>query len=225
MELRKNTPRRSGFSLTYYRRVSIKIEDRADNFGGRCHNRGHSRRYVGRYATAQELADDLRRFRDDQPILARRPTMAGRMTLWSRRHRMATSAGAVILLMVSLASAAGMARLWQERRQTLAALAKAESAQTSERQALLFTFSASDQITARALERLAASPKASPETDHDIVALRTGLVDDFPDNWDYPISLAYHQIDLCEQMEAFGRQEEAMRIRESILTNAQFALS
>ena len=31
-----------------------------------------------RYATAQELADDLRRFREDRPILARRPTVAGR---------------------------------------------------------------------------------------------------------------------------------------------------
>ena len=65
----------------------------------------------------------------------------------------------VILLVATLGCAAGMARLWQEQRQTLAALAKAESARASERQALLFTFAASDQITARALARLAESTK------------------------------------------------------------------
>ena len=35
-----------------------------------------------RYATAQELADDLRRFLEDRPIRARRPTLAQRMQKW-----------------------------------------------------------------------------------------------------------------------------------------------
>ena len=40
-----------------------------------------------RYATAQELADDLRRFLEDKPIRARRPTLAQRTAKWARRHR------------------------------------------------------------------------------------------------------------------------------------------
>ena len=40
-----------------------------------------------RYATAQELADDLRRFLEDKPIKARRPTLAQRARKWARRHR------------------------------------------------------------------------------------------------------------------------------------------
>jgi serine/threonine protein kinase/Flp pilus assembly protein TadD len=40
-----------------------------------------------RYATAQELADDLERFLRDEPIRARRPTPAQRARKWTRRHR------------------------------------------------------------------------------------------------------------------------------------------
>ena len=74
-----------------------------------------------RYATARELAEDLERFCDDQPILARRLTIAGRVARWSRRHKTATAVALVGLVMVTLASSAGMARLWKEQRQTLAA--------------------------------------------------------------------------------------------------------
>jgi tetratricopeptide (TPR) repeat protein len=41
---------------------------------------------VSRYNTAQELADDLRRYLADQPILARRPGLVERAARWTRRH-------------------------------------------------------------------------------------------------------------------------------------------
>ena len=40
-----------------------------------------------RYGTAQELADDLERFLEDEPIRARRPSLAQRWRKWARRHR------------------------------------------------------------------------------------------------------------------------------------------
>jgi serine/threonine protein kinase len=39
-----------------------------------------------RYATAGDLAVDLRRFIDDRPIAARRPSLASRTSKWARRH-------------------------------------------------------------------------------------------------------------------------------------------
>lgn len=46
-----------------------------------------SKRPEDRYATAQELADDLRRFLDHHPIQATRPTLFQRARKWSYRHR------------------------------------------------------------------------------------------------------------------------------------------
>ena len=59
----------------------------------------------GRYATAQQLADDLKRFLADEPIRARRPTWADRAAKWGRRHRPAVwlAIAAVTLATVGLA--------------------------------------------------------------------------------------------------------------------------
>jgi serine/threonine protein kinase/Flp pilus assembly protein TadD len=59
-----------------------------------------------RYATAQELADDLDRFLKDEPVLARRPTLLQRARKWARRHRPVVWSAAVALL-VALAVLAG----------------------------------------------------------------------------------------------------------------------
>jgi serine/threonine protein kinase/Flp pilus assembly protein TadD len=52
-----------------------------------------------RYATAQELADDLLRYLDDEPILARPPTPAYRARKWARRHRAVVWAASVTLVL------------------------------------------------------------------------------------------------------------------------------
>lgn len=58
-----------------------------------------------RYATAQELADDLERFLEDKPIRARRPNVVQRARKWSRRHVGVTvTAGAALALLLVVAS-------------------------------------------------------------------------------------------------------------------------
>jgi eukaryotic-like serine/threonine-protein kinase len=55
-----------------------------------------------RYASALDLADDLRRYLEDKPILAKRPSLVERVRKWSRRHPEWVAAG-VFLLLLSVA--------------------------------------------------------------------------------------------------------------------------
>jgi len=56
-----------------------------------------------RYATALELANDLRRWLAGEPILARETNVIEKLWLWSRRHRVtATLIAAVFVLLVAL---------------------------------------------------------------------------------------------------------------------------
>ncbi len=62
-----------------------------------------------RYATAQELADDLRRFLEDRPIKAKRPTLFQRVRKFARRHKpvvMAAAIAAVAVLFVTVGALA-----------------------------------------------------------------------------------------------------------------------
>jgi WD40 repeat protein/tRNA A-37 threonylcarbamoyl transferase component Bud32 len=57
-----------------------------------------------RYASARELADDLRRFLDDRPIRARRESSWAHARKWARRHRVPLALASFVLLIASVAS-------------------------------------------------------------------------------------------------------------------------
>jgi serine/threonine protein kinase len=85
-----------------------------------------------RYATAQELADDLQRFLEDRPIRARRPSLLEKTTKWARRHRSLVVSGvAALVLSVAGLSAATVisVRAYDRERE------KAKEAEESFRQA------------------------------------------------------------------------------------------
>jgi tetratricopeptide (TPR) repeat protein/predicted Ser/Thr protein kinase len=84
-----------------------------------------------RYATAQELADDLRRWLDDRPIRARRPSWAQAAARWARRHRVMVGAVAAVLLAV--AAVLGANTYWWAQRRAGAEAAAREALGEAER--------------------------------------------------------------------------------------------
>jgi serine/threonine protein kinase len=90
-----------------------------------------------RYATAQELADDLQRFLEDKPIKARRSTIVQRIRKWARRKP--ALAGVVALTGLALLLSAGSlglvvlsAQLKKAVDEKDVALGQAEEAQRNE---------------------------------------------------------------------------------------------
>jgi WD40 repeat protein/tRNA A-37 threonylcarbamoyl transferase component Bud32/DNA-directed RNA polymerase subunit RPC12/RpoP len=61
-----------------------------------------SKEPAGRYADCQELADDLRRWLDDEPIHARRISRAERLVRWCKREPVVAGLGAAVMLVFAL---------------------------------------------------------------------------------------------------------------------------
>jgi tetratricopeptide (TPR) repeat protein len=79
---------------------------------------------AGRYATAREFADDLRRFLEDKPIRARRPSRLERARKWVRRHRPAVwsvAVASIVTLTILGAGVGWVLRTQAARRAKLAA--------------------------------------------------------------------------------------------------------
>jgi hypothetical protein len=74
-----------------------------------------------RYAAAQELADDLRRFLEHKPIRARRPTPVERVAKWARRHKAMVTAAVGVLLLLAVGLAVCTALVLGEQWKTQAA--------------------------------------------------------------------------------------------------------
>ncbi len=70
---------------------------------------------IERYATARELADDLRRFLELKPIKARRPTLWDRTLKLARRHVGVVAAAFLVLLLAVGGLAAGLVLIGRER--------------------------------------------------------------------------------------------------------------
>ncbi len=79
-----------------------------------------------RYPTAQALADDLKRFLEGKPTVARRPTIVDRGAKWLRRHRRVATAATLILLLATTISTVGAFMLAHEKSQKETALRTAE---------------------------------------------------------------------------------------------------
>jgi serine/threonine protein kinase len=77
-----------------------------------------------RPASAQELADDLQRFLDGEPIKARRPSLLERGVRWARKRPTASALLGASLVVVVAASIAGFLEYRKSQRQAAATLVR-----------------------------------------------------------------------------------------------------
>jgi WD40 repeat protein/serine/threonine protein kinase len=68
-----------------------------------------------RYATAQELADDLRRFLDDKPIRAKRATLVQRSAKWAKRNKVVVGAAIIVMVTILIAWMVVTLLIWREK--------------------------------------------------------------------------------------------------------------
>src|SRR5262249_14373032 len=111
-----------------------------------------------RYATAQELADDLRRWLNGEPIRARPVGRVERLGRWCRRNPVATS----LLVAVTLGSAFGLTHLSQ-----LSSYLMRESALESAEQEALMLEEAHDLYSGVVKRVENAGHRVNHETTHD----------------------------------------------------------
>jgi tetratricopeptide (TPR) repeat protein len=108
------------------------------------------------------LADELRRFLEDKPIMARRPSLLCRVAKFSRRHRAAVwSMGlsvAVLLLMAVGGLATSNFLIARERNQKDAALKQRETALATAETNLLLARRAVDELYTRVADEISGRP-------------------------------------------------------------------
>ena len=195
-----------------------------------------------RYETASEFAADIRRFLEGRPVLAAPPSASYRLRKFVRRHSIAVSAAALVLLALAggVAGIAWQARIASERAAELAEMAAFEQ----ERFSLIDPAAAGGRLSEDVLEAYAAALKESiPDNpEQQAVALAA-----FEQAWEsinatdrarrlidstilQPAVAAAEQrfssrpalkadllLTLAERYSAFGQQEATLRLIESAL--------
>lgn len=106
-----------------------------------------------RYATAQALADDLRRVLEGKPTLAKPPSMTDRLTKFARRHRRIVSAAAIVSALFLVTSSVAMVVIYREKDRAERNFLRADRNFQDARSAV-------DRFGAQLAERLADVPGA-----------------------------------------------------------------
>ena len=111
-----------------------------------------------RYATAQALADDLERWLDDRPIVARRPTLLEHAARWRRRHVGLVRAGVGFLFLAFLGLLASTVLIAREHAKTKAAFASESQQRAAAELSFRQARAAVDDFARLGEEELAAMP-------------------------------------------------------------------
>jgi tetratricopeptide (TPR) repeat protein len=116
-----------------------------------------------RYATAQELADDLRCYLEDKSIKARRPTVAQRAARWSRRHRPVVWSAALLCVVATLGLALTTLMIAGARARVVQSLGAEIAQRRRAEENLRMSLDALDQVYLKFAEKQADELLARPD--------------------------------------------------------------
>ncbi len=111
-----------------------------------------------RYPTAAAFADDLQRFLDRRPILARRPTAVEKAVKWLRRHPAYTAVGLFVLVLTAVGFGIATALIAREKGRTDDALAREKQRANEAEQRFDLARNAADEMIRFADEELGYNP-------------------------------------------------------------------
>ncbi len=113
---------------------------------------------VDRYVTAGEMAADLRRFLEERPILARRPTLLDQTRKWMRRHPAFVRATFLLLVCGTLGLAVGLAAVAREQAATKAAYEREKQRVVEAEARFQLARSSADEMIRIAEDELSENP-------------------------------------------------------------------
>ena len=166
-----------------------------------------------RYESAQELADDLRRFLDGKPTLATRPSLLDRATKWAERHRtfVASTLGVLLLGLGGVTIAAVL--LAAEKEKTEQALADSEQSLTQSQANLHKAIDVVDRFGMRLASELKGVPGMEElrrtlleETLHDY----EGFVEQLESDPSMRFGLALSHSHMASMHQQLGNTDEAL---------------
>jgi serine/threonine protein kinase len=149
-----------------------------------------------RYGSAQELADDLRRFQEGRPIIARPVGSVERLFRWARRNpRTAALLGAVAALLLALAGVSWLFTLWLAQEKAAVVQAKGAADENARR---------ADENAKVAAERAKAAAEQANlavEALGAVVGKAQALLEDLPNSVKARQELLAQAVKLLERVE------------------------
>ena len=113
-----------------------------------------------RYDNADDLAEDLRRFANGHPTLAKQPTFLDRTNKWVRRHHRLVAAAAIMLCLLFLGTGTATVLLMSERAKTQLERQRTADEQLRTRESLKKAREIVDNLGTKISEDLASLPGA-----------------------------------------------------------------
>jgi hypothetical protein len=166
-----------------------------------------------RYQSAQEIADDLRRFLDGKPTLARRPTWIDRAGKWTRRHMRLVAAAACIAILAAAGLAVSTLTIAGAHAKTKAALEETEASHARAERHFRQAREIVDRLGARLAEHLAhveGAETVRAELLQDTLQYYHAFTEHAADDPDLQVDLAFTHFKTGKIHEQIGNRERAL---------------